>query len=84
MTENRNGLIVDVELTTAHGRAERDAALAMAERSLTPGATLGADKGYDAKHFVEGLCELGVVPHVARRAKHSAIPEGWRRRPATR
>ena len=52
MTENRNGLIVDVELTTAHGRAERDAALAMAERSLTPGATLGADKGYDAKHFV--------------------------------
>ncbi len=75
MTENRNGLIVDVELTTAHGRAERDAALAMAERSLTPGATLGADKGYDAKHFVEGLCELGVVPHVARRAKHSAIPE---------
>ena len=81
MTENRNGFIVDVEFTTAHGRAERDAALAMAERGLSPGATLGADKGYDAKHFVEGLCELGVVPHVARRAKHSAIPEEVARTP---
>ena len=62
-------------MSSSRRRAERDAALAMAERSLSPGATLGADKGYDAKHFVEGLSELGVVPHVARRAKHSAIPE---------
>ena len=75
VTENRNGLIVDVDVTTAHGRAEREAGLRMAARTLTPGATLGADKGYDTRHFVEGLCDLGVVPHVARRARHSALPE---------
>ena len=29
LTENRHGLVVDVELTEAHGRAEREAAVAM-------------------------------------------------------
>lgn len=45
VSENRNGLVVDVETTTATGHAERDAAEKMAARTLTPGATLGADKG---------------------------------------
>lgn len=35
LMENRNGLVVDVETTTATGTAERDAALAMAERTIT-------------------------------------------------
>lgn len=81
VTENRNGFIVDVDLSQAHGRAERTAALQMAQRSLSPGSTLGADKGYDARDFVEGLCELGIVPHVARRARYSAIPEETARTP---
>ena len=33
LTENRHGLVVDVELTEADGRAEREAALEMLERS---------------------------------------------------
>jgi transposase len=68
LTENRNGLVVDVELTTADGRAEREAGLAMASR--LPGGrrrvTLGADKGYDTEAFVAGLRELNVTPHVAQ------------------
>ena len=34
LTENRNGLVVDVDLTEANGYAEREAALAMLERSV--------------------------------------------------
>jgi IS5 family transposase len=67
LTENRNGLVVDVELTSANGRAEREAGLTMASR--LPGVkrvTLGGDKGYDTEAFVAGLRELNVTPHVAQ------------------
>lgn len=74
VSENRNGLVVDVETTTATGHAERDAAEKMAARTLAPGATLGADKGYDAKGHIEALQELGIVPHVAAKSKSSAVP----------
>ena len=33
--------------------------------ALAQGATLGADKGYDAEAFVEGLKARGIAPHVA-------------------
>lgn len=73
LMENRNGLIVDAETTLATGTAERDAALAMAERTITrPGATLGADKGYDVAGFVQQLRTLRITPHVAQK-KTSAI-----------
>ena len=54
LTENRHGLVVDVELTEADGYAERDAALAMLERSVRGPATLGADRAYDTRDFVWG------------------------------
>ncbi len=51
LMENRNGLIVQGDLTMADGHAERKAALDMVHRH-SPGSTrqltLGADKGYDA------------------------------------
>jgi transposase len=37
------------------------------------GVTLGADKGYDEAGFVAGLREVGVTPHVAQKARYSAI-----------
>ena len=68
MIDNRRGLAVDTELTEAHGSAEREAALVMAAR--LPGnhrhVTLGADKGYDTREFVEGLRHCSVTPHVAQ------------------
>jgi len=37
----------------------------MAGRSIDKaGATLGADKGYDAAAFMKELCRLSVTPHV--------------------
>jgi IS5 family transposase len=35
--------------------------------------TLGADKGYDSAGFVRDLRQACVTPHVARKARHSAI-----------
>ena len=67
MTENRNGLVVNTRLTTAHGSAECHAGMLMAEQ--LPGCgrvTLGADKGYDQREFVEELRRMGVTPHVAQ------------------
>lgn len=66
LTENRNGLIVDTRVTLASGNAEREAAVAMAQSLPGQGrVTLGADKGYDTRDFVEALRELKITPHVA-------------------
>jgi transposase len=76
LMENRNGLIVQADLTQADGHAERRAALAMIHRH-SPGSTrrltLGADKGYDSADFVAELRQACVTPHVAQKARHSAI-----------
>ena len=76
LMENRSGLIVQGDLTQADGHAERRAALDMIHRH-SPGSTrrltLGADKGYDAAGFVSDLRQACVTPHVAQKARHSAI-----------
>jgi transposase len=74
LMENRNGLVVDAQVTQATGTAERDAATQMIQRRVKKaGATVGGDKNYDTKNFVAGLRELNVTPHVAQKAKGSAI-----------
>ena len=60
LTENRNGLVVSTLTTRAYGSAERDAALLMSE------ALPGADKGYDARDFVDELRHMQITPHVAQ------------------
>jgi transposase len=76
LIENRHGLVVQADVTTATGKAERAAALAMIDRheeaSERP-LTLAADKGYDTSGFVADLRRKGVTPHVARKVKGSAI-----------
>ena len=64
LMENRNGLVVGAQATRATGTAERDAATAMTQ-GLAPGATLGADKNYDAEAFVEDLKARKITPHIA-------------------
>jgi len=67
LTENRNGLVVDVRLTQAGGTAERDAALAMlGNKPRWKRATLGGDRGYDTSGFVAATRDLKVTPHVAQ------------------
>ena len=62
--------------TEANGTAERKAALEMIDRQA-PGTsnqlTLGADKAYDAREFVADLRQKCVTPHVAQKARSSAI-----------
>src|SRR5580698_22324 len=67
VTENRNGLVVDVRLTQATGTAERDAALAMlANKAASKRITLGGDRGYDTRGFVAATREQNITPHVAQ------------------
>jgi transposase len=76
LIENRHGLVVQADATAATGTAEREAALAMMHRQA-PGTanqlTLGADKAYDASAFVTDLRQMCVTPHVAQKARSSAI-----------
>jgi hypothetical protein len=76
LMENRNGLVVQADLTQADGCAERRAAIDMLDR-YSPGSTrrrtLGADKGFDSADFVADLRRMRVTPHVAQKARRSAI-----------
>jgi transposase len=88
LTENRHGLIVDLEVTEANGRAERNAALSLVRRvkaSRLPlqVRTLGADRGYDAGPFLLAVEQEGVTPMVAIRTgviRGEDAPSAARRR----
>ena len=77
LIENRNGLIVEAELTQASGTAEREAGLRLLAKERTRRGrgrmSVAADKGYDARGFVAGARALHVTPHVARKKRYSAI-----------
>jgi IS5 family transposase len=80
LVENRNGLVVAAMATQADGTAERDAGLLMVA-DLTKGKkrriTLGADKAYDTRDFVQTVRELRATPHVTQNNtnRRSAIDE---------
>jgi transposase len=76
LTENRHGLVVDVELTQATGRAEREAALQMVDRQRHSGRTLGADRGYDTRDFVAALRGRDVTAHVAQHGRQRSAVDG--------
>lgn len=71
LMENRHGPVVegpvvDGGVAQATGKAEREAALAMAERRPSRRRiALGADKAYDVRRFVKDLRERKVTPHIA-------------------
>ena len=79
--ENRNGLVMKPCVTEAGTRQERDAALQMLAELLeeirakrkagkASGAiTVGGDKGYHEKDFIEGLRKLSVMPHITEYEK---------------
>lgn len=78
LTDNRHGLVVNVRASIADGYAEREVAATMLADVSRPGVrvTVGADKNYDTRGFVNTCREMKVTPHVARntrRAGGSAI-----------
>ena len=85
LIEHRNGLIVDAELTTADGYAERATAVEMLARlpKTRRRRTVAGDKGYDTKGFVAEVRELGFTPHVAQHTngRRSAIDGRTTRHP---
>lgn len=71
LMENRNGLVTDVVITHATGKAEREAALQMIDRQeRRHRITLGADKGYDTQDFIADCRARDVTPHVAQHTTH--------------
>jgi hypothetical protein len=81
---NRQGLAVATQLTHATSRAEREAAVGMIRKcEIERGATLVADKGYNAWTFKRGLEQAGVRPHVAMKSEPGRYgltirtPEGY-------
>jgi transposase len=68
LMENRNTILIDLQVEPADGYAERRAAIAMVDERLAGRRriTLGGDKGYDTRDFVESCRALKVTPHVAR------------------
>jgi transposase len=69
LMENRHGLLMDFQVTTATGTAERDVVPQLIEGARQRGfhpRTLGADKGYDTEECVGTLRAKGVTPHVAQ------------------
>ena len=67
LTENRHGLVVKTAVTRATGTAERDAALRMIKtKAGARRITVGGDKNFDTREFVEKLRKMGVTPHVAQ------------------
>jgi transposase len=81
LMENRNGIAVNGQVNQADGRAEPQAAIAMVEEIAGQHrVTLGADKGYDRKEFVQQLRDHQVTPHIARKST-SIIDERTTRHP---
>jgi Transposase DDE domain len=70
LIENRHGLIANAMATTADGTAEREAGLLMlhAQWQQAPGRrrTVGADKAYDVRAFIDLTREMGTTPHVTQ------------------
>jgi len=72
LVENRNGLIAAAMVTQADGFAEREAALLMLadkQQGRSRRITVGADKAYDSKDFVEAVRKLNVTPHITKNDK---------------
>jgi IS5 family transposase len=81
LMDNRHGLVVDTATAPAGNVAERDDALAMVRR-LGPGrGTVGGDKGFDQRPFVDGVRAAGKTPHVAAKVRGSAIDGRTTRHP---
>jgi transposase len=70
LMENRHGLLSDIQITSATGRAETEAALKQlrqySRRTGMAAATVGADKSYHNADFVGGCRQGQIKPHVAQ------------------
>ncbi len=84
LMENRHGLAVRAEATVATGTAEAHTAEDLVEQVAGERrCTVGADKAFDTRDFVDAMRDLNVTPHVAQNmtSRQSAIDERTTRHP---
>jgi transposase len=79
LMENRNGMLVDFQMTLATGTGERDMVPRLIDDARLRGfhpKTVGADKSYDTQDCVADLRARNVTPHVTQnttQGRRSAI-----------
>jgi len=68
LMDNRHGLCLDLAVSDArtHETVVAKELLARQRRKHRHPSTLGADKGYCTRSFIEHLREHGIAPHIAR------------------
>lgn len=74
LMENKSGLVIGGHVTLATGSCEREAAVKMVKNiSGSHRKTVGSDKAYDHREYVQRLRQLNVTAHVAQKSRGSAI-----------
>jgi hypothetical protein len=87
MIENRHGLVMKAQVWQASGTAEEEAALEMLDSRSNrvkskKKITLGLDKKYDHRAFVDAVRARNVIVHVSQReGRRSAIDRRTTRHP---
>ena len=86
LMENRNGLLVDFQVSQATGTAERDTVPELVDQVKARGfhpKTVGGDKNYDTRDCVDVMRKRRVTPHVAQNmsGRSSAIDGRTTRHP---
>ncbi len=81
LTDNRHGLVVNVQASTANGRAERQVAADMLREVSGSDVwiTVGADRAYDTRGFVKACREYNVTSHAIRSARAEVPSTAGRR-----
>jgi IS5 family transposase len=81
LMENRHGLVVDACVVPATGTGERDAATSLIASLPRRRVTIGGDKGYDTRGFVETLRDLEATPHIAQKKTSRTLDARTTRHP---
>ena len=81
LMENRHGLVVDACVVLATGTGERDAATSLVASLSRRRVTIGGDKGYDTRGFVDSLRALEATPHIAQKKNSRTLDTRTTRHP---
>jgi transposase len=80
LMENRNSIIMGIEVNEANGYAEREATISMlkqlSKRHRKRPTALAEDAGYKGKGHTEDLKKRGVTQHIA--GHKGRKPRGWK------
>ena len=73
MVDAGSGIVRGCETTIASGKAEVEAAIRMAKTCAKAGAKIIADRNYAQGPFINGIRELGMIPHPRAKSKNSQL-----------